>query len=49
MLGGLAFIGSGDVVHLHTAARALAFHPPARLAMTSALDDYLRGVPLALA
>lgn len=47
-LGGMAFIGSGDVGYLSAAARALAFHPPARAAAAGALDAALAGAPLEL-
>jgi alkylation response protein AidB-like acyl-CoA dehydrogenase len=47
-LGGMAFIGSWDVGYLSAAARALAFHPPARSAAASALDATLGGAPLEL-
>ncbi|MET9225628.1 acyl-CoA dehydrogenase family protein [Lentzea sp. NPDC003310] len=45
-LGGMAFIGSGDVAYLNSACRALAFHPPARARTSGALLDRLRGEPL---
>ncbi len=43
LLGGMAFIGSPEVAHLSTAARALAFHPPSRSRMHAALVDVLEG------
>lgn len=43
LLGGMAFISLPDVAYLFTAARALAFHPPSRLSISSALDKYLVG------
>jgi alkylation response protein AidB-like acyl-CoA dehydrogenase len=49
LLGGMAFIGSPDVAYLLAASRALAFHPPSRLSISSALDDYLLGKPMRVA
>jgi alkylation response protein AidB-like acyl-CoA dehydrogenase len=46
LLGGMAFIGSPDVSYLFAASRALAFHPPSRLSIGSALDGYLMGKPM---
>lgn len=46
LLGGMAFINSGEVAYLLAASRALAFHPPSRLSMAPYLDDYLAGGPL---
>jgi alkylation response protein AidB-like acyl-CoA dehydrogenase len=43
LLGGIAFISSGEVAYLLAASRALAFHPPSRLSMASYLDNYLGG------
>jgi len=48
LLGGLRFIGSGDVSYLLAACRALAFHPPSRLQVAQPLDDYLAGGELCL-
>jgi len=45
-LGGMAFIRSAEVGYLATAARALAFHPPARSRIHGALLDVLAGDPL---
>jgi alkylation response protein AidB-like acyl-CoA dehydrogenase len=45
-LGGMAFISSGDIAYLHSACRALAFHPPARARMSEPLVDYFAGNPL---
>jgi hypothetical protein len=42
----MAFIGSPDVSYLFAASRALAFHPPSRLSIGSALDGYLMGKPM---
>lgn len=46
LLGGMAYLGSSDVACLYAASRALAFHPPSRTSIASALDDYLMGKPL---
>jgi len=48
LLGGIAFLGSDDVPNLLAACRALAFHPPSRMSVASALDDYLMGQPLVM-
>jgi alkylation response protein AidB-like acyl-CoA dehydrogenase len=45
-LGGMAFISSGDIAYLHSACRALAFHPPARARMSEPLVEYFAGSPL---
>ena len=42
ILGGMAYIGSSDVAYRMCACRAMAFHPPGRLA-TRAVDQYARG------
>ncbi|MBS1871196.1 MAG: acyl-CoA/acyl-ACP dehydrogenase [Actinobacteria bacterium] len=47
-LGGMAFISSSDVGYLSAAARALAFHPPARSVAARAVDAALGGAPLQL-
>ena len=49
LLGGMAFVGSPDIPYLLAAGRALAFHPPSRLSVAPALDDYLAGQPLQVA
>jgi len=49
LLGGMAFIGSPDVSYLLSASRPLAFHPPSRMAVAPALDDYMKGNPLRVA
>lgn len=46
LLGGMAFIGSSDVAYLYAAARALAFHPPGRTAMSGALEKFMTGESL---
>lgn len=48
MLGGMAFIRSGDVAYLSSAVRALAFHPPSRASVAAELADYHAGGPLRL-
>jgi hypothetical protein len=40
LLGGTAFVTSGDVACLLASARGLAFHPPARGNVAQALDGY---------
>jgi alkylation response protein AidB-like acyl-CoA dehydrogenase len=49
LLGGMAFISSPDVAYLLSAGRALAFHPPSRLSVSSSLDGYLMGQPMQVA
>jgi alkylation response protein AidB-like acyl-CoA dehydrogenase len=49
LLGGMAFIGSPDVAYLLSASRPLAFHPPSRISVAPALDEYLRGNPMRVA
>lgn len=46
MLGGMAFIGSPKIAYLATAAQAVVFHPPSRMSMSEAVDDYYAGKPL---
>jgi alkylation response protein AidB-like acyl-CoA dehydrogenase len=48
LLGGMAFIGSADVVYLSGAVRALAFHPPSRGSAAEPLLAYFTGAPLQL-
>jgi alkylation response protein AidB-like acyl-CoA dehydrogenase len=48
LLGGMNFITSSESIYLLSAARALAFHPPSRLSMSPALDQYLAGEVLRL-
>jgi alkylation response protein AidB-like acyl-CoA dehydrogenase len=48
LLGGMAFVKSNEVAYLLATSRALAFHPPSRLSIASALDQYLAGEPLIL-
>lgn len=46
LLGGAAFIGSSEVAYLLAAARALAFHPPSRPAMSEPLAAFVDGAEL---
>jgi alkylation response protein AidB-like acyl-CoA dehydrogenase len=46
--GGMAFIGSSEVAYLLAACRALAFHPPSRLAASEPLARHLAGAALTL-
>ncbi|GLX22983.1 acyl-CoA dehydrogenase family protein [Streptomyces lavendulae] len=48
MLGGMAYIRSGDVAYLASAVRALAFHPPSRASVAAELAEYFAGGPLRL-
>ena len=48
-LGGMAFIGSGDVAYLAAACQALAFHPPSRARMAAPLCNFYEGQPLRVA
>jgi alkylation response protein AidB-like acyl-CoA dehydrogenase len=41
LLGGMAFISSGDGAYLASAIRALAFHPPSRAGAAADLNCYL--------
>jgi alkylation response protein AidB-like acyl-CoA dehydrogenase len=43
LLGGMAFVRSPEVGYLLSASRALAFHPPSRLSISSAIDTHLKG------
>ncbi|GGO03323.1 oxidoreductase [Microbispora rosea subsp. aerata] len=49
LLGGMAYIGSGDVAYLSAASAALMFHPPSRARMSQQLCDYFAGQPLRVA
>lgn len=49
LLGGMAFISSPDVAYLLAASRALAFHPPGRLSIATAIDGFLLGKPMQVA
>ncbi|GAA0478660.1 acyl-CoA dehydrogenase family protein [Streptomyces sp. NPDC046215] len=46
MLGGMAYIASPKIAYLAAAAQAVVFHPPSRLSMSEAVDDYYAGKPL---
>ncbi|HEY7592857.1 MAG TPA: acyl-CoA dehydrogenase family protein [Actinophytocola sp.] len=46
LLGGMAFIGSGDIAYLAAASHAIAFHPPSRTSVAGALVDYYDGHPM---
>jgi hypothetical protein len=48
LLGGMAFISSPEVSYLYSAARGLAFHPPSRTSISTALDGHLYGEPLVI-
>lgn len=48
LLGGMAYLGSNDVASVFAACRALAFHPPSRLSVAQALDEYIMGGPLVM-
>jgi alkylation response protein AidB-like acyl-CoA dehydrogenase len=48
LMGGMAFVSSGEIAYLLAASRALAFHPPSRLSMASYLDAYLAGEALVM-
>jgi alkylation response protein AidB-like acyl-CoA dehydrogenase len=45
-LGGMAFISSGDIAYLHSACRALSFHPPSRARMSEPLVEFFTGSAL---
>ncbi|MFD4628989.1 acyl-CoA dehydrogenase [Streptomyces sp. NPDC058284] len=49
LLGGMAFIGSGDIAYLAAASHGLAFHPPSRSSFTVPFLDHTDGLPLRLA
>lgn len=48
LLGGMAFINSPEVSYLYSAARGLAFHPPSRTSISTALDQHLSGERLVI-
>lgn len=48
LMGGIAFVSSGEIAYLLATSRAIAFHPPSRLSMASGLDGYLAGEPLVM-
>ncbi|MFH8489214.1 acyl-CoA dehydrogenase family protein [Streptomyces longisporoflavus] len=49
LLGGMAFIGSGDIAYLAAASHALSFHPPSRSSFAEPFLDHVDGHPLRLA
>lgn len=49
LLGGMAFIGSGDIAYLAAASHGLSFHPPSRSSFTDPFLDHADGRPLRLA
>ncbi|GGQ49039.1 acyl-CoA dehydrogenase family protein [Streptomyces mutabilis] len=49
LLGGMAFIGSGDVAYLAAASNGLSFHPPSRSAFAEPFIEHVGGKPLRLA
>lgn len=49
LLGGMAFIGNGDVAYLAAAAHAIAFHPPSRSSVAGGLVDHYAGYPMVVA
>jgi len=48
LLGGMAFITSGDVALLAAASHAIGFHPPSRAAAAEPLGAWFAGDPLVL-
>jgi alkylation response protein AidB-like acyl-CoA dehydrogenase len=46
LLGGMAFIGNGDIAYLAAASHAIAFHPPSRTSVAGALLDFYAGYPM---
>jgi alkylation response protein AidB-like acyl-CoA dehydrogenase len=49
LLGGMAFIGNGDIAYLAAASHAIAFHPPSRGSTAAGLIDFLNGYPMVVA
>ncbi|WP_037824576.1 acyl-CoA dehydrogenase family protein [Streptomyces sp. NRRL B-1347] len=49
LLGGMAFIGSGDIAYLAAASHGLSFHPPSRSGCAEPFLDHADGRPLRLA
>jgi hypothetical protein len=41
LLGGIAFIKDTEITYLHSAAQALALHPPSRSKTAGALAQYM--------
>ncbi|GAB2819316.1 acyl-CoA dehydrogenase family protein [Streptomyces daliensis] len=48
LLGGMAFIGTGDIAYLAAAVHGLSFHPPSRSSATEPLLEHAAGEPLRL-
>ncbi|MEU5366079.1 acyl-CoA dehydrogenase family protein [Streptomyces sp. NPDC005925] len=49
LLGGMAFISSGDVGYLAAASNGLSFHPPSRSSFAEPFVEHVGGKPLRLA
>ena len=49
LLGGMAFIGNGDIAYLSAASQAIAFHPPSRGSAAAGLVDFYNGYPMVVA
>ncbi|MEV6650774.1 acyl-CoA dehydrogenase family protein [Streptomyces sp. NPDC051219] len=49
LLGGMAFIGGGDIPYLAAASHGLSFHPPSRSSFSEPLIEHVTGKPLRLA
>jgi alkylation response protein AidB-like acyl-CoA dehydrogenase len=49
LLGGMAFVATGDIAYLAAAAQAIAFHPPSRGSVAGGLIDYYTGYPMVVA
>ncbi|MEU2506620.1 acyl-CoA dehydrogenase family protein [Streptomyces sp. NPDC007863] len=49
LLGGMAFISSGDIGYLAAASNGLSFHPPSRSSFAAPFVDHVAGQPLRLA
>lgn len=48
LLGGMAFIGSGDIAYLAAASNGLSFHPPSRSSFAEPFVEHVGGKPLLL-
>lgn len=49
LLGGMAFLGNGDIAYLAAASHAIAFHPPSRSSVAGGLIDFYNGYPMVVA
>jgi alkylation response protein AidB-like acyl-CoA dehydrogenase len=49
LLGGMAFIGNGDIAYLAAASHAIAFHAPSRGSAAAGLIDFFDGYPMVVA